>query len=456
MIFGLEASPARRARSRRPRATVASAKRAWVPPMSTATSSVHLKPRHRPAWPTAPLLGAVGAVRAHHRESSRPMPSCGARRLAAGSRAPTRSASASTASPRSAQRRTTSPSRSRASGPAAERLGRDVDRRRDLAARARHAPVGDQRDAVAAVLQHAERRGQLVQLGHAVGARALEADHDDHVAVELARLEGRDDRVLVVEHPARRLDRPALGIDRAGLEGRRGRGCPSTSRMPPSARNGAATGRSIVVVAARRRDVAPGERLAVEHGSLRIGVQAAVATTVRMSPCASPASSSSRDHEADAARRVEMVHVARAVGIDARDQRHRARTARRGRPSRSAIPAARAIAGKWIAWLVEPPVASRPTHGVDDRLLVDARAPAGGSRRRPRRSRPAGAPRRGSAPGAAACPAGRRPRRACAAPSSPSSSGWSWRCRRTCRCPASDSSPLSLSSSSARLALPSA
>ena len=31
---------------------------------------------------------------------------------------------------------------------------------------------------MAAVLQHAERRGQLVQLGHAVGARPLKADDD--------------------------------------------------------------------------------------------------------------------------------------------------------------------------------------------------------------------------------------------------------------------------------------
>ena len=49
-------------------------------------------------------------------------------------------------------------------------LGRDVDGGRDLAGRAGHPAVGDERDPVAAVLQHAERRGQLVQLGHAVGA----------------------------------------------------------------------------------------------------------------------------------------------------------------------------------------------------------------------------------------------------------------------------------------------
>ena len=38
-------------------------------------------------------------------------------------------------------------------------FGRDVDRGGDLAARPRHAPVGDQRDLVALVLEHAERAG---------------------------------------------------------------------------------------------------------------------------------------------------------------------------------------------------------------------------------------------------------------------------------------------------------
>ena len=70
--------------------------------------------------------------------------------------------------------------------PAVHRLGRHVDRRRDAAGRAGHAAVGEQRDLVPALLQHAERRRQRVQLGHAVGRRALVADDHDHVAVELA------------------------------------------------------------------------------------------------------------------------------------------------------------------------------------------------------------------------------------------------------------------------------
>ena len=66
------------------------------------------------------------------------------------------------------------------------RLGRQMDRGRHLARGAGHAAVGDQRHLEALVLQHAQRRRQLVQLGHAVGLRALEADHGDEVAVQLA------------------------------------------------------------------------------------------------------------------------------------------------------------------------------------------------------------------------------------------------------------------------------
>jgi hypothetical protein len=70
-----------------------------------------------------------------------------------------------------------------------------------LPGRARHPPIGDQGDPIAAILKHAERGRQLVQLRHAVGARALEADHDHDVAVELAGLEGGEHLVLIREDP---------------------------------------------------------------------------------------------------------------------------------------------------------------------------------------------------------------------------------------------------------------
>ena len=93
------------------------------------------------------------------------------------------------AAPASASRRTMSPSRTLAIGPPSTASGVRWMAAGHLARGARHAAVGDQRHLAAAVLQHAQRRRQLVQLGHAVGLRALEADHGDEVAVELAALE---------------------------------------------------------------------------------------------------------------------------------------------------------------------------------------------------------------------------------------------------------------------------
>src|SRR3546814_10897121 len=71
---------------------------------------------------------------------------------------------------------------------AAERLGADVDRAGHLARCARPPAIGDQRHAKSAVLEHAARRGERVQFGPYVGARALEADDDAHVAIEFAGL----------------------------------------------------------------------------------------------------------------------------------------------------------------------------------------------------------------------------------------------------------------------------
>src|SRR4051794_221629 len=103
--------------------------------------------------------------------------------------------------------------------PAAHRgLGGEVDRRRDLAGGARHPPVGDQRDAVAAVLEHAERGRQLVQLRHPVGGRALEAEHGDHVPVELALGECLQEVRLVVEHPRGCLDLTVLRLHGRDLD----------------------------------------------------------------------------------------------------------------------------------------------------------------------------------------------------------------------------------------------
>ena len=169
--------------------------------------------------------------------SSRPVPWVAAARNA-GSRSP-RSTSTSSR-PLSASTRTTSPSRRRDSGPPAAASGRAVDRRRDLARGAAHATVGDERDAVAAVHQHAERGRELVQLGHPVRARALVAHDRDVVVVELAAVEGGEEVA-----PGRR--RRARGRSRRGARGRPREtfitarpSAPSSTRMPPSGANGVA------------------------------------------------------------------------------------------------------------------------------------------------------------------------------------------------------------------------
>ena len=125
----------------------------------------------------------------------------------AGVRRANASASTSASSrPAPASSRIGSPSLHPRDRPARRGLRRDVDGRRHLARRAGHAPVGDQRHAEAALLQGAEDRRQRVQLGHAVGLRALEAQHADEIALQRAALERGLHLVLIVEDAGRGLD----------------------------------------------------------------------------------------------------------------------------------------------------------------------------------------------------------------------------------------------------------
>ena len=227
---------------------------------------VHSVRLHRGEHRRGAMLGIVGAA-PHEREQL----AAGAHAAAAARRGIARSRGRRRP-PRGfrvcAHSRTTSPSRKLRQRTAAKRFGQTMDRRRHLAARARHPAVGDQRDLEALVLQHAERRGQLVQFGHAVGARPLEADDDHHVAVELARLERGEHLVLVGEDARRRLDRPALGRDRAGLEDR----AAEIAARPAASRRrggrGRSTGRSMSDCSSLG-DFVPDQRVAVELAGCR-------------------------------------------------------------------------------------------------------------------------------------------------------------------------------------------
>ena len=62
---------------------------------------------------------------------------------------------------------------------------------------------------------------------------------------------------------------------------------------------------------------------------------------------------------------------AEPFGIDAREQRRDLRQIASKSSQSIRMPAARAMAGRCSVWLVEPPVASRPTMPLTMALLVD-------------------------------------------------------------------------------------
>jgi hypothetical protein len=92
-----------------------------------------------------------------------------------------------------------------------------------------------------------------VQLGHAVGRRALEADDDDDVAVQLAALEGGEQSSWSSNTAAGASMTRCSGFTAETLMTARPR-LPVSRRRPPSGLNGSETGRRMSV---SRLSVAP-------------------------------------------------------------------------------------------------------------------------------------------------------------------------------------------------------
>ncbi len=88
-----------------------------------------------------------------------------------------------------------------------------------------------------------ERRCQLMQLRHAVGARTLIANDDHAIARQLAGLECLDHIFLIVEHARWRFDNAMLGLDRRGLDHAAPQ-VPAQHLQPAIAPNGSVIGRS--------------------------------------------------------------------------------------------------------------------------------------------------------------------------------------------------------------------
>ena len=195
-----------------------------------------------------------------------------------------------------------------------------MDRRRHLAGGAGHAPVGDQRHLVTAVLQHAEERREFVQLRHAVGLRPLEAHHGDEIALQLAGLEGCCQLALVDEHPRRRLDHTML----RGHGGDLGHAASQVAFQHAQA----ALGRERPLgrtqdgfVEALRRSVTPDQLITVEERLLDIAAQALADHGVHILMQQAGVEQRAH-HEGHAAAGMEMVHVGLAVGVDLRQRRH--------------------------------------------------------------------------------------------------------------------------------------
>ena len=261
-----------------PPATSAMAKRACVPPISTATTSITDRlPRKSPTRQVRlrpPRRGTGRTVR-----GPCPRAAAGIRPVRAHPIRPHRPARR--ACPSTASSRIMSPSRTLPSGPPPSASGEQWIAAGTLP----DAP--DMRPSVTSATlnpRSATRRGrgQLVEFGHAVGARALEAHDDDDVAVEFARLERGLDFGLVMEH-ARRAPRSSSARDRPRdtLMQARPR-LPARMRKPPSGEKALAAGRRIVS-SPLAPGVLPAQRIALDHRPLAIILELARAT-VRISP----------------------------------------------------------------------------------------------------------------------------------------------------------------------------
>ena len=202
-----------------------------------------------------------------------------------------------------------------------DRLGRDMDGGRHLAGGAGHAAVGEQRYALAAILQDAEHGGQLVQFRHAVRLRPLEAHDGDEIAREFAGLEGGVEFELVVEDLGRCLDDMAFRLDSRnlddGLADIAGQHLEAAGRLEGRLD----TGEHFRIVADLRGLLAHDRAVLAEPGIDRIGLEAAAIDRAHV-VMQHAGLEQFLNEEAHAAGGVEMVHVGKTVRIDAGKQRY--------------------------------------------------------------------------------------------------------------------------------------
>ena len=89
-----------------------------------------------------------------------------------------------------------------------------MDGCRHLAGRARHAAIGHQCHLETPVLQHPQHGREFVQLGHAIGLRALMTHHGDKIFVQQTVFEQLLQCLLAVDHHGWRTNDAVLRLDR--------------------------------------------------------------------------------------------------------------------------------------------------------------------------------------------------------------------------------------------------
>ena len=158
-----------------------------------------------------------------------------------------------------------------------------------------------------------------MQFGHAVGLGALEAQDHDHVAEQLAVLEGLQRVFLGFEDGGGRLDDTVLGLHGRNLDDRAAQVALDQAQAPLMV-EGVGGGAQDVAIQALADPVAP-HQFAVHHGRLlEIGLDPLAHDGGDIGVDVAGLGQFARD-EGHAAGGLEGVHIGRAVGIDAREQR---------------------------------------------------------------------------------------------------------------------------------------
>ncbi len=195
-------------------------------------------------------------------------------------------------------------------------FGGEVDGGEDVAGGSGETAIGDECDLEAVALDGLEGREELVEFRHAGGVGALEANHYDHIAMELSCVEGGLHCLLAVEDADGAFDDVVVGGEGRGFDD----GLPEISLEEAEAAvgfEGSAGGAEDGLVAAGGSYFAPGGvACGVEEGFLCVAVEACSRYGLDV-VLEEAGVEQFADEKAHASGGVEVVHVGLAVGVDA-------------------------------------------------------------------------------------------------------------------------------------------